>query len=442
MATVAPDTSQGTILGTVQYMAPEQVEGNEADARSDIWALGAVTYEMVTGVRAFTGDTPASVISSILRDRPAAISRRQPLVPHALDRLIDQCLAKDRDERWQNIGDVRRVLESIAANQTADSGSRARHSGGWRERTVWMSATALLLIALALNTRRPAPVVPPGEIVRLSVNPPASADFTPGMYATVPIPQFALSPDGRTLAFVAGPPTQKPTLWLRQLEDVEARSLAGTEDAHDPFWSPDGRWIGFFDVQGTLKRVAVSGGTVHAVTRTPSDARGASWGQDDTILFGTVDGAVYRVAAASGTPQPVTQLNTSNSEGSHRWPQFLPDGRHFLFTVRSGLADHRGVYVGALGEGTRQQLLRLDSDAHYVAPGYLLFLDGDTLMAQAFDSDRLRLSGQATPIESRASAGPAGETERSHSREPAHWPTRWPCGDRAASCGSIAAGLC
>jgi Tol biopolymer transport system component len=236
------------------------------------------------------------------------------------------------------------------------------------------------------------------------------------MYATVPIPQFALSPGGRTLAFVAAQPAQKPTLWLRQLEDVDARSLAGTEDARDPFWSPDGRWIGFFDVEGTLKRVAVSGGTVHTVTRTGADPRGASWGPDDTILFGTGYGGVYRVAADGGTPQPATQLNTSNLEGSHRWPQFLPDGRHFLFTVRGGLADHRGVYVGALGEETRHQLLRLDSDAHYVAPGYLLFLDGDTLMAQAFDTDRLRLSGQATPIESRIGRSSRGNGAVSFSR--------------------------
>jgi serine/threonine-protein kinase len=160
MATAAPNTAQGACLGTVQYMAPEQLEGREADARSDIWALGAVLYEMATGRRPFAGDSPATVISAILRDTPPAVSTRQPLVPRALDRLIDQCLAKDPEERWQSIGDVRRMLEAIADNQTADRNPDARRSGAWRERTVWMATTALLLMALALVTLRPSPVAP------------------------------------------------------------------------------------------------------------------------------------------------------------------------------------------------------------------------------------------------------------------------------------------
>jgi serine/threonine-protein kinase len=160
MATAAPNTAQGAFLGTVQYMAPEQLEGREADARSDIWALGAVLYEMATGRRPFAGDSPATVISAILRDTPPAVSTRQPLVPRALDRLIDQCLAKDPEERWQSIGDVRRMLEAIADNQTADRNPDARRSGAWRERTVWMATTALLLMALALVTLRPSPVAP------------------------------------------------------------------------------------------------------------------------------------------------------------------------------------------------------------------------------------------------------------------------------------------
>ncbi len=414
-ATAAAKTVHGTIVGTVQYMAPEQLEGREADARSDIWALGAVLYEMATGLRPFAGDTPASVIGAILRDTPPAISTRQPLAPRALDRLIDHCLAKDPDERWQSSGDVGRVLESIAADQTADVNPRARRSGAWRERSAWIVATTLLLIVLAVVARWPKRVVPPTEIVRLSVNPPESASFTPQIDATVAILQFALSPDGRWLAFVAGRPALKPTLWLRQLEDVDARSIPGTEDAQDPFWSPDGRWIGFFDGQRTLKRVAVSGGTVQTVARDIGDPRGASWGPDDTILLGTGYGEIYRVAAAGGTLQPVTHLDSSKNEGSHRWPQFLPDGKHFLFTARGGLADHRSVYVGALDEETRHQILRLDSDAHYVA-GYLLFLDGDTLLAQSFDSERLVLSGQPTPIEAHVGRSSRGNAAFSASR--------------------------
>ena len=399
MATVVPETAHGAILGTVQYMAPEQLEGREADARSDIWALGALLHEMLTGVRPFAGDTPASVIGAILRDTPPAISTRQPLAPRALDHLVNRCLAKDPDERWQSIGDIGAILERIAARPAADATPSVRL--GRRERVAWMAATTLLLIGLALVGVWTGPVAAPADTVRLSINLPESAAFSPHMGATVSIPQFALSPDGRTLVFVAAKPLLKPTLWLRPLESAEARPMAGTEDAQDPFWSPDGRWVGFFDAQGTLKRVALAGGTVHTIARNISDPRGASWGPDDTILIGTGYGPVYRVAAGAGgaTPQPVTQLDAARSEGSHRWPQFLPDGRRFLFTARSGLADHRAVYVGGLNEQTRHLVLRLDSDAQYVSTGYLLFLDGDSLLAQRFDGDRLVLSGQPTPIE-------------------------------------------
>jgi len=414
--TAAPKTAHGTILGTVQYMAPEQLEGREADARSDIWALGAVLYEMTTGVRPFAGDTPASVIGAILRDTPAAISTRRPLSPRALDTLIDHCLAKDPDERWQSIGDVRKALDSIAANETREVDARTRRSGVWRERGVWIATTTVLLIALAIIALRSRPGAPPTEITRLSVDLPASTIFAPQMDATVSIPQFAISADGRSVVFAAGVAATKPTLWLRQFDDVEARSMAGTEDAQAPFWSPDGRWIAFFDPPGNLKRVAVSGGTVQTVARDIIDPRGASWGTDDTILFGTGSGEIYGVAAAGGTPRPVTRLDSSKNEGSHRWPEFLPDGRHFLFTARSGLADHRNVYVGTLDGETRHLVLHLDSDAHYVASGYLLFLDGDTLLAQPFDSGRLVVSGQPTPIAARVGRSSRGHAAFSVSR--------------------------
>ena len=236
------------------------------------------------------------------------------------------------------------------------------------------------------------------------------------MDATVPIPQFALSPDGRSLAFVAGPPALKPTLWLRHLEMWTLASLRGHRGCSRPVLVSGRPLDRFFRRAGTLKKVAVSGGTVQTIARDIPDPRGASWGPDDTILFGTGDGEVYRVAAAGGTPQPVTELDASKNEGSHRWPQFLPDGRHFLFTARSGPADQRGVYVGALDEETRHQSFALDSDAHYVAPGYLLFLDGDTLLAQSFDSDRLVLSGQPTPIEARVGRSSRGNGAFSASR--------------------------
>ena len=203
-------TAQGTILGTVQYMAPEQLEGKDADPRSDIWALGAVIYEMTTGTRPFAGDTPASVIAAILKDRPPSISMRQPPVPWGLNYVADRCLAKDPEERWQSIGDVGRMLRGIASNQAVEAEPHARRRDRWKERTAWMVATALLLTALAFATPWRKAAVPTGEVARLSVNPPEQLAFVEHAGATVPTPQFALSPDGQSIAFVAAEPAGRP----------------------------------------------------------------------------------------------------------------------------------------------------------------------------------------------------------------------------------------
>ena len=256
--------------------------------------------------------------------------------------VVERCLAKDPDERWQSIADVGRLLQDIASNQKADTGQRAPPRGASKERIAWIAATALMSIALAYVTVGRRPVVQTGDLVRLSVNPPARLMFAAHINATVPIPQFAMSPDGRSIAFVAASPAHRPTLWLRSLDNVDARVLPGTEDASEPFWSPDSRWIGFFDGQGRLRKVAMSGGPAQTITDSAFDPRGGSWGADGTILFGTGYGGVQRVPATGGTPQVVTELDASKQEGSHRWPHLLPDGRHFLFTVRSGLADQRG----------------------------------------------------------------------------------------------------
>ena len=409
LAPASPGTAQGTILGTLHYMAPEQVEGTEADARSDIWALGAVLYEMVTGGRPFAGETPASVIGAILKDTPPALSSRQPLAPRALDHLVARCLAKDPDNRWQSSGDVGGVLESIAPIDSADTDRRARPAGTWRERAAWIAATAALLAALAFSTLWRAPTAPATDVIRVSITAPEGTVFTAHASATVPTPQFAMSPDGRAVAFVAAAPGRRPALWVRSLQEVDARLFQGTDEAQEPiFWSPDNRWVGFADALGNLKRVELAGGTVQTITTGVADARGASWGRDDTIVFGIGYGGVYRVAASGGKPEPVTKLDASRQEGSHRWPRLLPDGRHFFFTVRSGLADQRGVWLAALGEDARHRLLVADVDAHYVDPGYILFLDGDTLLAQPWDNGRLEPSGQPVPVAARVGQSSRG----------------------------------
>ena len=388
-------TAQGTILGTIHYMAPEQVEGRDADTRSDIWALGAVLYEMTTGRRPFDGASAASVIGAILKDTPPTISTRQPLAPAALDHLVKRCLEKDADERWQDARDVKRELTWIAEGGTAVAPVGARTSNPWPERVAWMSVAVLLALFFIL---RPASVPAMGEVVRLSILPPDKTLFTGQSVATVGGPQLALSPDGRALVFAAAAPGARPTLWLRSLDAVTAHSLPGTEGAESPFWSPDHRWIGYF-ADAKLKKIPSSGGPSQVIAANVPDNRGASWGPDDTILFSRGITGILRVSSSGGMVTPVIELDASRQEGSHRFPHFLPDGRHFLFTVRSSVADHTGVYAGSLDGKTKKLLIRGNTAALYAPSGHVLFLDGDTLMGQAFDADRLELRGQAFVVE-------------------------------------------
>jgi serine/threonine protein kinase len=389
-------TMQGTILGTIHYMAPEQVEGREADTRSDIWALGAVLYEMATGRRPFDGASAASVIGAILKDTPPAISTRQPLAPAALDHLVERCLEKDADERWQDAGDVKRELAWIAEGGTAVAPVGARTRTPWRDRAAWITAAAAVLIAL-FTILRPASS-PTGDVVRLSILPPDKTVFTGQSSATVPTAQLAVSPDGRAIVFAAAAPGARPTLWLRSLDAVTAHSLPGTEGAEAPFWSPDHRWIGYF-ADGKLKKSPAGGGPSQVIAANVTDNRQASWGPDDTILFSRGTAGVLRVPSSGGMVMPVTELDGSRQEGSHRFPQFLPDGRHFLFTVRSNLADQVGVYAGSLDGKTKKLLIRGDTTAQYAPSGHVLFMDGDTLMGQAFDAQRLELRGQKFIVE-------------------------------------------
>ena len=404
MATAAPATAAGTILGTIHYMAPEQVEGREADTRSDIWALGAVLYEMATGRRPFDGASAASVIGGILKDTPPAVSTRQPLAPSVLDHLVEQCLEKDADDRWQDAGDVKRELAWIAEGGTAIAPVGARTRNPWFERVAWMTAAVLIALFFVLRSAS-APTT--GDVVRLSILPPDKTLFTGQSVATVSAPQLAISPDGRALVFAAAASGARPTLWLRSLDAMTAHSLPGTEGADSPFWSPDHRWIGYF-ADAKLKKIPASGGPSQVIAAKVPDNRGASWGPDDTILLSRTTAGILRVSSFGGMVTPVTELDASRQEGSHRFPQFLPDGRHFLFQVRSSLADQAGVYAGSLDGKTKKLLIHGITTALYAPSGHVLFLDGDTLMGQAFDAERLELTGQAFLVQGgvgRSSAG-------------------------------------
>ena len=380
---MAKGTGIGTLLGTMPYMAPEQIEGRDVDARSDIFSLGAVIYEMVTGQRAFKGDSPASVIGAILKDEPAPITTHQPLAPASLDHVVATCLVKDPDERWQSAGDVAAELKWIAHRGGSDlAAAPARRA--WPERAVWMAITAALAAVLVAAWLQRTVDTP--QDVRLFLTPPPGMSFTSLTTATVPTPQFAISPDGRSIAFVASVNELRPTLWVRSLSNVEARQLAGTNGAQEPFWSPDSRWIGFFDRTRSMKRILVSATPVQTITANISDPRGASWGRDDMIMFG--DGVGGLVCGCRDRRRTTTRSYGTGSTGderSHRWPELLPDGQHFFYTVRSDRDEYGGTYVGSRDGRIKRLLLRTDGDVEFMPPGRVLFLDGDTLVSQGLD---------------------------------------------------------
>jgi len=381
-------TQEGTILGTFQYMAPEQLEGAEADARTDIFAFGAVLYEMATGRAAFAGRTKASLIAAILSADPKPASVLVPTTPPALDRLVKTCLAKDPDERFQTAHDVKLQLQWIAeagsqAGVAAPVAARRKN----RERLAWVTAGVLLLLAVLFGTGFFLRAPKPAPVVRSSVTLPPQTR----LFYDAPL---ALSPDGRRLVFVASGQDTKFRLWVRPLDALTAQALAGTEGAQYPFWSPDSRFVGFF-AEGKLKKIDVSGGPAQTICDS-EDGRGGAWSRDGVILFAPGPfTAIYRVSASGGTPAPVT--TPENLGTSHRWPSFLPDGRHFLFFSGStGPKD--GIYVAALDSKEVSLVAKEETSGIYVEPGYLLFLREASLMAQPFDLGRRRVNGDAVPV--------------------------------------------
>jgi len=379
-----PVTIQGTILGTVQYMSPEQIEGQEADARTDTFAFGCVLYEMLTGRKAFEGKTQASVIGAILEREPLPISAHVPLTPPALDWVVNVCLAKDPDQRWQSAGDLVRQLKRIA--EGGDSASAVPVVAPRpmpRAIAPWLVAAVAVLALIGIyviDLRRPAATLP---VVRFDVTTPPTRDAT----------SFAISPDGQQLVFVATAEGVSK-LWLRPLNQTTARPLNGTDGAFYPFWSPDSLSIGFF-ADGKLKRLDLGGGAPQALANAPA-GRGGTWNRDGVILFDP-DGSlgpssiVMRVSAAGGTAMAVTHLVAG--QATHRWPQFLPDGRRFLFFSGFGTPSTSGMYFASLDGSAPSRIEGTSSAGLFAPPNTLLFLRQDALMAVAFDPQRGVISG-------------------------------------------------
>jgi len=387
----SPITTKGMIVGTFQYMSPEQVEGKEVDARSDLFAFGAVLYEMLTGQRAFQGKSQLSVASAILEKEPEPISIAQPLTPPSLDRTIRKCLAKDPEDRWQTARDLQLELKWIAESGS-QAGAPAVVVAGRKQRELlaWIAAAALAVVAIAFAVGFVLRAPQPPPVLRATVLPPEKTD----------IQAAAVSPDGTRLAFSARSADGTIKLWVRSLDALSAQALSGTEGAYLPFWSADSRSLGFFTTDGKLKKIEASGGPPITLCDA-STARGGTWNRDGVILFGLVGrNGIQRVSSAGGAATPVTKLDEARKDANHRWPVFLPDGQHFLFNVRStdrSLAQGEELHVGSLDGKVNKKLLPVSFNVQY-ASGHTLFVRESTLMAQPFDTKRLEFAGDAFPI--------------------------------------------
>ena len=397
--TMARDvTAEGSIVGTVPYMAPEQLEGKRADARTDVFALGAVLYETVTGRKAFTGASQASLISAILTTEPPPPSASQPMSPAALDRLVKTCLAKDPADRWQSAHDVELQLRGIQETLSSASVAGVPAAVARRRAPAWLPwAVAAIAAAAAIAGWLRRESTPPirGETIRFAVTPPAHGSFG-GWGEGVAI---QLSPDGRKLAFLAFPAKGPPKIWVRALSSEEAQPIESTEGASSFFWSPDGESIAFFSPR-RLARVAVSGGAPSTICELGGGiGRSGSWGAQDEILFSDVQGeAIFRVSANGGTPQ--TAVHSDPQHGNFRvvWPTFLPDGKSFLYLAwRLGRKDE--LMLARPGRPP-VSIMPLLSRAEYVVPGYLVYARDGVLFAQRFDADSGKLSGPPISVAS------------------------------------------
>jgi eukaryotic-like serine/threonine-protein kinase len=389
----SPLTQKGSIVGTFQYMAPELLQGAEADARSDLFSFGCVLYEMITGRRAFEGKSQLSVFSAILEKDPEPISASQPLAPPMLDRVVIACLAKDAANRFQSAHDVAMDLRWIESLGSPPAG--AGSSAATPNRILWLAALALAIILGVLAgffLHHPAVSSPS---IRAVINPPPGAHFRLTSDVAGP-PTF--SPDGAYLAFTATGADGKTSIWVLPMNGIEARELPATSDALFPFWSADSRALGFF-ANGKMKTIELNGTAAQDLCDAQL-GRGGAWGANGVIVFSPSPiSPLFQINAGGGSPVPVTKLDVA-VYSSHRWPFFLPDGKHFLYFAMHhdpSKISNNGIYYASIDGRENRLLIHSQSNAIY-ADGFLLFGRGDQLLAQPFDPAKGELSGEAQTI--------------------------------------------
>jgi serine/threonine protein kinase len=405
-------TGVGTILGSLYYMAPEQMEGKEADERSDIFSFGVVLYEMITGQRPFTGDSQASILAALLKDQPPSMSQRQPAIPRALERVVRKCLEKKPADRWHSAYDLKPMLEMIdldAPPSTSSISGSVPIQTPSKKRWLWPAAVlaAVVIIGALLLYWAPWSRQENLEAIRFQIPSTDDIRFILGGFP-------AISPNGKWIVFPATGSDNTTRMYIRSLDSVDVRPLPGTETPSLPapvFWSPDSRFIAYSatvaSTPGQLKKLDISGGPPLVVCDVPSAVPGAGWNRDGVMVLGTNNGPILKVSAAGGVATPITALDANRRESAHRFAQFLPDQHHFLYYRSASDPQFSGVYVGSIDAKPEEQdlkpLLLIDRQAVYSSsviggPGWLLFMRNDTLFAQPFDPSRLELSGEAVPV--------------------------------------------
>jgi eukaryotic-like serine/threonine-protein kinase len=379
-------TQAGIILGTAAYMSPEQAKGKIVDRRADIWAFGVVVYEMLTGRSMFTGETVSETMAQVIMKDPDW-SALPASTPSRLRDLLGRCLVKDPRNRLRDIGDARIAIEEMIAHPGSSAAATTR-----KPAMLWKSAAAFLVIAIVFGFalgyvyRSPAS----SETVRFFISAPEKMAFSTGGR---PATSVVISPDGHKLAFTAADTAGKIQIWLRGIDELTSRPLSGTDGANFPFWSPDSRYIGYF-AHDKLMKVDAFGGPPQTLCDAPG-ARGGTWSRDGVIVFGTQNGPLGRVAAVGGTVTIFTKLAAGQTD--HRFPAFLPDGRHILLAVNSGDAARGGIWVTSIDSGEMKRLLGANSGGIY-ASGYLFFVREGTLLAQPFNPSTFQLSDEPFPV--------------------------------------------